>query len=155
MNNFRIIVVFCVFLIFLLFCFVLFLFLFILLVFYRVLEFCKGFLFSCVCVCFFFMGLGLFLYLRILVNVSGFCKPFGGGRVVFIVSGFQLVFQGIVGVLLLLFFVCLFVCFCCFAFLSGFSSFFFLSFRVLMCFQNFLKKLFLGFYSSFGSFYCC
>ena len=53
-NNFRIIVVFCVILFFLLLCFVLFLFLFILLVFYRILGFCKGFLFSCVCVSVFY-----------------------------------------------------------------------------------------------------
>ena len=87
------------------------------------------------------MGLGLFFYLRILVNVSGFCKPFGGGRFVFIVSGFYLGFQGIVGFFLLLF-VCLYVCFCCFAFLSGFSSFFSFEFQSFDVFLELFKGTF-------------
>ena len=61
---------------------------------------------------------------------QGFVGILGEGRIDFIVSGFYLGFQGIVGFLLLLL-VCLFV-FVCFVFLSGFSSFFW-SFRVLMC----------------------
>lgn len=51
---------------------------------------------------------------------QGFVGILGEGRIDFIVSGFYLGFQGIVGFLLLLF-VCLYVCFFCFAFLSGFS----------------------------------
>ena len=51
-------------------------------------------------------------------------------------------FQGFVGILLLLFFVCLFVCFCCFAFLSGFSSFFSFEFQSFDVFLELFKKTF-------------
>ena len=51
---------------------------------------------------------------------QGFVGILGEGRIDFIVSGFYLGFQGIVGFVVVV--VCLFVClFFCFAFLSGFS----------------------------------
>ena len=62
---------------------------------------------------------------------QGFVGILGEGRIDFIVSGFYLGFQGIVGFLLVLF-VCMFVFLFCF-FKRVFKDFI-LSFRVLMCF---------------------
>ena len=55
---------------------------------------------------------------------QGFVGILGEGRIDFIVSGFYLGFQGIVGFLLLLF-VCLYVCFFVLLFKAGFQGFYF------------------------------